>query len=737
MSIEIYNEYDPLPWQIRVHQGNWRWIALCGGKGCMAESTEVLTSRGRKAIGDLLVPEAYWSMGPNGYQLAPGTASFPKGKANLYRVIHKQGEFVAAGHHLVAISPGEYQFVQTLEVGQGLIGVGASFEKDLLRTNAEFFHPEFAVNGRRLKQRLEGFLGDYGVGTRLCDPQLLLSLGIGQALFQSPIDVQGFDPLLYSHRHGSLDDRKELELKHSLLGQLFGLQPKPYSSLHNPGLVVALVNRIASKFFGHTSLGVLSWLQSLLTYGFRPKDLESFLSSLIVPPSRNSSLSSVMSIEKLPHEEWYWDLQVRNTNNYIAGGAVHHNSAKTRLSIEELKACALEFPKTNYVIGRKTLPSLKDTTWKEFRQTLPEGMVKDENKTDRIITLVNDSTFLGRSMDEPKKFESLKISGFLIDEADEIEKIYFDTLKTRVREVLRDAHGTKVIPRYRGILAMNPPDDDHWIVQLFRDEHPALHEFVVSSTFDNLDNLPPDYIDTLKSTYTEDMQQRMIHGLPGRVHKGRPVFPEFKRGAYISSFKHDPKLVVWRGWDFGYHHPCVVWLQFVDGQVRVLAEKKGKDVYLDDFIKEQVLPMQNEIFGEHFLWGDWCDPHGSDESDKGKTSVEILNENGIYPKYLRSKIIPGIKSIRDCLNTKTISGDPNFMIHGRCKNLIEAFKGGYYRDSSEDDPIKDGFFDHYMDCLRYVVFSLRRRYVINSLQSRINNQDNVFIHPVTGRRIEQ
>src|SRR6267142_114717 len=425
---------------------------------------------------------------------------------------------------------------------------------------------------------------------------------------------------------------------------------------------------------------------------------------------------------KMHMSHWVWGC--------LVGGK---GSGKTRSGIEELKACALEFPKTSYLIGRKTLPSLKDTTWREFIDCLPHGIIKDYNKAERVVELINGSLFLGRSLDEPKKLESLTLSGFLIDESEEIDKVYFDVLKTRVRQILR-INGKKITPRYRGILALNPCDEDHWIPDLFTKIKPKDHAIFFSSTLDNLENLPDFYVDNLKSTYTPDMQQRMIFGMFGRVHRGRPVFAEFSRGNYIEGITPQDNLVIFRGWDFGYNNPACVWLQFVDGQVRVLAEKLGRKIYLDDFIKE-CRQLEKEIFPQHFIWNDFCDPHGSDETDKGKTSVEIMNDAGIYPLHRRTRIEEGIKAMRECLNTKGQDGHANFIIHPRCRNLIEGLRGGYHREDGKDDPVKDGFYDHLMDALRYTVVALVRRHKFNRMATTFNAA-NVIIHPVTGRRIE-
>lgn len=430
-----------------------------------------------------------------------------------------------------------------------------------------------------------------------------------------------------------------------------------------------------------------------------------------------------------------WQLRAHQ-ETWVHGAFVGgKGGGKTKFCIEELKACALESPGTTYLVARKTIPSLKDTTWRELLESLPDGLIKDYNKADRNITLINDSRFIGRPLEDPKKFDSLQISGFLIDEADENPKEIYDTLKTRVREMMRSPSGRLIVPRYRTMLSLNPTEEDHWIPRLFLNSPPRDHKLFFCSTLDNLDNLPPTYLQTLKDTYSEDMQQRMIYGMFGRVHKGRPIFPQFRKGCYIEPLTYDPKSTIFRGWDFGYNKPACIWLQFINGQARVLAEKIGSQIYLEDFIP-LCRQVEQELFPSHPLYKDFCDPHGADESDKGQTSVSILNDHGIYPVYRKTFIEEGVKAIKELLDTKNEKGEPRFLIHARCKNLIEGFNGGYHRLDGEDRPEKDGYYDHAMDALRYTLVHLTKRWRFNKAQIAINENTNVFLHPVTGRRIE-
>lgn len=227
-----------------------------------------------------------------------------------------------------------------------------------------------------------------------------------------------------------------------------------------------------------------------------------------------------------------------------------------------------------------------------------------------------------------------------------------------------------------------------------------------------------------------------MYGLFGKVHKGRAVFPQFSRGQYIFAKEFNPSKPLIRSFDFGFNRPAVVWAQMEGSQIVVLAELMGKEVYLQDFIRDEVLTYQQSLFGQLLHKPiDFCDPRGSDESDKGKSSVQILNEHGIFPAYRRTWIEEGIKVMKDLLDTKNENDEPNMIIHPRCKTLIEGFRGGYHREQGEDKPHKDGFYEHLMDALRYLCLHAVQRAKISSLNRNAQSK-NVYVNPITGRRCE-
>jgi len=178
-----------------------------------------------------------------------------------------------------------------------------------------------------------------------------------------------------------------------------------------------------------------------------------------------------------------------------------------------------------------------------------------------------------------------------------------------------------------------------------------------------------------------------------------------------------PELRLVRSWDFGYHCPACLFLQFdPDGRVLVLFEIVGREEMLLDFA-QRVLTATRERFPQAEI-EDICDPAGAQRSDKStRTSIEILNTLGVYPYFDRTGIRDGIELIRMKLsertpqvinaNTQEQAGEstrPGLVVNQSCINLIEAFEGGYrYPGTGGELPLQEHPYEDVMDCLRYAV----------------------------------
>ena len=169
-------------------------------------------------------------------------------------------------------------------------------------------------------------------------------------------------------------------------------------------------------------------------------------------------------------------------------------------------------------------------------------------------------------------------------------------------------------------------------------------------------------------------------------------------------FTYNPDKPLWRGWDFGYHHPACVWGQPQhNGEFHVYAEYLGEDITIQPFA-QQVIELTDKYFPGVKLY-DAGDPAVTQVNDKSeKTSAEILRSLGIRIQTRRVRPKDRVNLLRTMCREKR-GGFIGLKADSGCQVINDAFLGGYLRND-KDEPIKDGYYDHLMDALQYLLINL-------------------------------
>ena len=228
------------------------------------------------------------------------------------------------------------------------------------------------------------------------------------------------------------------------------------------------------------------------------------LSSYSVESSTNGAIES---IEKLGKEDWYWDIQVPNTNNYLAHGLIHHNSAKTLLLAHLMVTHALMFPRAHVGVGRRVHKDLKDTLIEVTRQHCDGQLAFDFNGTTGAFRFRNGSIIRPFSWADRhyKKFRSHEFTMFVIEELTENDDEEFYT------EIYNRLGRRRDVPESVLVSATNPDDPEHWAYRrFFMSDSPRRHVYK-SRTADN-PFLPESYISSLKESMDPKLWLRMGEG---------------------------------------------------------------------------------------------------------------------------------------------------------------------------------------------------------------------------------
>lgn len=694
----------------------------------MREDSLVETNEGLKAFGDITAPQWYRSWDGESFVHSPGTAPFPKGKGMLYRVQHERGEFVASGEHLILSADGEYRPLV------GLDRECAIFAPRLL-TSSVYGQSEFLEDVRHSFQRALSCLDGYLECFRPRDLQPLAFQGNAQSFAPSQVGVLGSLGDALSELCVRLDALPEPEQGRNRRHQQSFRQSTCDFSRQAAALTSAFGDCISTSSSGYTSDVRSGSLRSRMTTELRRIKL--LLSSVFHSFEETYTKSSILSIEKT-EEDWYFDIQVGNTNNYVSGGAVHHNSGKSRALIEELIQSGLDYPGYPMAVYRKTLPSLRDSTLHEYRMMVPQG-IGNMHETTLSYTFSNRSFINFRGLDDPNKAKSTNFATIVMEEADEFSYEDFNFLNGRIR-----SEGKWPL---RIILLLNPVDENHWIYKTFVTNFAAMDAagrvangntgpgalVLHLSTYDNAENLPAGYIESVCAGLSPDEIDRYIHGMWGTITKGVPVYGKILNPQlHLRTVNFDSSMRIVRGWDFGFNHPACVW-RVVDslGRKNINCELLGEKESLEVFAR-RVIEMTSQRYGKVTAL-DFCDPRGNDKKDSGETSVEILRSLGIFAegeRGMRDYVEPGIAIVRKELST-LIDGIPELTIDPRCTMCRSGYFSKYVRDD-DGFPKKDGFYDHLMDADRYNAYNHKSNSIVKDIIAARKNRTRPLRNRYTG-----
>lgn len=376
-------------------------------------------------------------------------------------------------------------------------------------------------------------------------------------------------------------------------------------------------------------------------------------------------------------------------------------SGKSFAAVKEIEQSALQWPGIPMAVYRKTMPALRDSTLHEFKSHADPALGRYLHREDKW-EYINGSLVNFRGLDDPTKAKSTNYGLIVMEEAEEFTLEDFRRLNERIRAPGKWPH--------RIILVLNPVDEDHWIYKQFVENAKEWEDnggllVIHFSTYDNVDNLPPGYIQQVTVGMSPDEIDRYIHGKWGTVLKGEPVYARLlNSGVHLRSTELYSGQLVLRGWDFGFNHPAVSF-RTVDekGRMNIRHALMGDKVDLGEFVP-QVLARTLNVFGPDIRVLDFGDPRGHDKAPNGKeTCFQILQDFGITAKGERGSrdyVEEGVRQVKKELST-LIDGVPQLTIDPSASLIRAAYFGRYVRDD-DGRPKKDGFYEHICDADRYI-----------------------------------
>lgn len=317
----------------------------------------------------------------------------------------------------------------------------------------------------------------------------------------------------------------------------------------------------------------------------------------------------------------------------------------------------------------------------------------------------------GDDVNRYAKFDGHSLAGVFVSQAEELPKDVFDRLKTRL--------SLPGFPRLF-LFEMNPVMSDHYIWKEFEERSgyvlPADHAFFHVSMYDNAENLPDGYIESMEHQYPpgHPLRHRLIEGKWGLTARGTPIIGSnlFNPDLHIKEIEFDPNWPLLLSYDPGFQHPCLTWAQLDgDNQLRILDCMLGSEIDADSFFFA-AFARQNETIGR-VKEVRAC----ADKASEQRHGVSTRTEWDIFREHLRPwNVTPltGIVASKQFLMqrlaarfTRLVRGRPAIVFHPRAEYLIESMMGGWvWRAPTDLRPTPntplDNYYAHGADTLTYL-----------------------------------
>ena len=327
------------------------------------------------------------------------------------------------------------------------------------------------------------------------------------------------------------------------------------------------------------------------------------------------------------------------------------------------------------------------------------------------------SILCGKSAEHPGGLIGSGCDLVIMDESSKIPNLK-RIWEMYVRPTLSDKKGRAIF--------ISTPDGFSHFYELFLQGKTAKNWFSFNSpSWENHFAFPegendPDLIEARRTLSKEVYYQE--YGAEFTSLSGR-VYDDFTRSGNVGDYKYQYNIPVFVSIDFGYRLPAAIFFQ-------VIKDNKGiEHIYIIDEIihkrnlktAEFVNLIKNKKYNIARVFGD---PAGYQvQASVGMGEAEIFYQmTGKRVYSVRDKasrnINSGVSHIRNFILSQ--NGIRRLHVDQGCRGIIEDFEGYRYPEEIEgknlkENPLKDGYFEHGMDAVRYGILN---RFPINNHKLR-------------------
>ena len=371
----------------------------------------------------------------------------------------------------------------------------------------------------------------------------------------------------------------------------------------------------------------------------------------------------------------------------------------------------LKYPGLRVIYVRRTYDQLKDSVIRQFRDDFERygqfTYVETSKEGSRIAKFNNGSTIVFRAFDKDTNILSAEYDLACVCQIEDIQEELYKQLFGRL--------SGDTMPKAFMMVEGNPKGN--WVKRTFYDltEEERKEKkiyFLNSPTTANLDNLPEDYLETLKSQYSERDFRRWAMGDWQNLYG--LVFSEFKEEVNVippikfSDIGEGEKILI--GGDYGWRNPsCFLWgVKTYDDDI----------IIFDEFYKSECLP--EELARENLRHGTFTTvmDFAIKRPDRdGKNLWDTLIKLGLRLAESNKDEMNNIVTVNSLFKQRRLS------ICSNCVNLIWEIKNYKFKEAKmgaeknlDEVPVdKD---NHGIDAMLYLTQAILTRRSISEVEKK-------------------
>jgi hypothetical protein len=336
-------------------------------------------------------------------------------------------------------------------------------------------------------------------------------------------------------------------------------------------------------------------------------------------------------------------------------------------------------------LGRRAMPDLKRTIWREILDHISEDFNEGEhyeiNRASHTITWCNGSEIICLSWADQlyAKFRSLKLSMFVVEEIiesndDEMEA--FKQIKARLRRIPHVKENVL-------IAATNPDSPGSWVYKYFiegSEKYDSRRIFYSRTELNPF--LDPAYINQLKQDLSPKEAERYLEGKWIEI-AGEVVYYEYRTSEQFRryDYKVDPSHPVIFSWDFniGEGKPMsLVLMQYIADELHVFDEVIVHGARTADTLDEAAAKGYFRPEWEYMICGDAAGKNRDTRSVKSDYDIirGDFDRRGLKYQYLVPPANPPIRTRHNRVNAycRNAAGQTRLWVYEKAKTVDEGLR---------------------------------------------------------------